>query len=62
MGSIDCVTPQTKPSWDGRISVEWEGGALRVLSPKGLIMLKSLRNSGQDIDDIEYLKELIDED
>lgn len=35
---------------------------LKVLSPEGLIMLKSLRNSGQDIDDIEYLKELVDED
>jgi hypothetical protein len=56
------VTPQTKPSWDSKITVDWEGGALRVLSPKGLIMLKKLRNSGQDIDDIEYLKELIDED
>ncbi len=56
------VTPQIKTSWDSKISVDWEGGALKVLSPKGLIMLKSLRNSGQDIDDIEYLKELIDED
>ena len=56
------VTPKTKSSWDTRISVEWEGGILNVLSPKGLITLKSFRKSGQDIDDIEYLKELIDED
>jgi hypothetical protein len=56
------VTPQTKTSWDSRIAVDWEGGTLKVLAPKGLIMLKSLRKSGQDIDDIEYLKELIDED
>ncbi|NOY70024.1 MAG: nucleotidyltransferase family protein [Deltaproteobacteria bacterium] len=56
------VTPQTKISWDSKISVDWEGGTLRVLSPEGLITLKSLRKSGQDIDDIEYLKELIDED
>ncbi len=56
------VTPQTKISWDSRISFEWEGGTLKVLSPKGLIILKSLRKSGQDIDDIEYLKELTDED
>jgi hypothetical protein len=56
------VTPQTKTSWDNKISVDWEGKTLKVLTPKGLIMLKSLRKSGQDIDDIEYLKELIDED
>jgi hypothetical protein len=56
------VTPQTKTSWDSKISVNWEGGVLKVLSPKGLITLKSLRKSGQDMDDIEYLKELIDED
>ena len=56
------VTPQTKNSWDSKISVDWEEGTLNVLSPEGLIRLKSLRKSGQDIDDIEYLKELIDED
>lgn len=55
------VTPQIKNSWNSKISVDWEGGRLKVLSPDGLIMLKSIRNSGQDIDDIEYLKELIDE-
>ena len=56
------VTPETRLSWDSRISVDWEGGKLKVLSPKGLILLKSLRKSGQDMDDIEYLKGLIDED
>ena len=56
------VTPETRPSWDSRISVDWEGGILKVLSPKGLILLKSLRKSGQDKDDIEYLKGLMDED
>ncbi len=56
------VTPETRICWDSRISVEWEGGILKVLSPKGLIMLKLLRNSGQDRDDIEYLRELIYED
>lgn len=56
------VTPETRRSWDSRISVEWEGGILKVLSPQGLISLKSFRQSGQDIDDIEYLRKLIDED
>jgi hypothetical protein len=56
------VTQQIKISWDSKISVDWEGGTLKVLTPEGLIMLKLLRKSGQDLDDIEYLKELIDED
>jgi len=56
------VTPETRSSWDSRITVEWEGGTLKVISPKGLIELKSLRKSGQDEDDIKYLTGLIDED
>ncbi|MDG4552651.1 MAG: nucleotidyl transferase AbiEii/AbiGii toxin family protein [Candidatus Competibacter sp.] len=56
------VTPETKLSWDSRITVEWEGGTLKVISPRGLIQLKSLRNSGQDRDDIKYLSGLLDED
>ena len=56
------VTPETKLSWDSRITVEWEWGTLKVISPRGLIQLKSLRNNGQDKDDINYLSDLIDED
>ena len=56
------VTPETRLPWDSRITVEWEGGPLKVISPKGLIELKSLRKSGQDEDDIKYLSGLIDED
>lgn len=56
------VTPETQEPWDSRIAVEWEGGVLKVLSPKGLIALKSLRNSGKDQDDIDYLSGLLDED
>lgn len=56
------VTPETRLSWDSRITVEWEGGTLNVVSPKGLIELKSLRKSGQDEDDIKYLLGLINED
>jgi hypothetical protein len=47
---------------DRRRKVEWEGGTLSVISPEGLIALKSLRNSGQDRDDIDYLRTIIDED
>jgi hypothetical protein len=56
------VTPETLEVWEGRLRVEWEGGSLSVVSPEGLIILKSLRNSGQDHDDIEYLRSIIDED
>ncbi|HOW83851.1 MAG TPA: hypothetical protein PK573_14925 [Spirochaetota bacterium] len=56
------VTPQTRKAWDNRATVEWDGGPLKVLSPAGLILLKSFRNSGQDRDDIEYLRSLENED
>ncbi|MGP8152885.1 MAG: hypothetical protein ACLQBQ_01910 [Smithella sp.] len=46
------VTPETKKAWDDRITVGWEGCSLKVVSPQGLILLKSFRNSGQDRDDI----------
>ena len=37
------------------MDAEWEGGRLSVVSRDGLIELKQLRNSGQDIADIEAL-------
>jgi hypothetical protein len=56
------VTPDIQPVWENRLTVEWEGGTLSVVSPKGLIALKSIRGSGQDRDDIEYLRSITDED
>jgi len=56
------VTPETRQAWESRHMVEWEGGSLTVVSPQGLIFLKSLRSSGQDQDDIEYLRSITDED
>jgi hypothetical protein len=56
------VTPDIKQAWESRTKVEWEGGILSVVSPEGLILLKSFRKSGQDQDDIEYLRSIIDED
>ncbi|MEW5723561.1 MAG: nucleotidyl transferase AbiEii/AbiGii toxin family protein [Thermodesulfobacteriota bacterium] len=56
------VTPETRPAWESRTEVQWEGGTLSVVSPEGLILLKSFRGSGQDQDDIKYLRSLIDED
>ena len=56
------VTPETKKAWDDHLTVEWEGNPLKVVSPQGLILLKSFRSSGQDQDDIEYLRSLENED
>lgn len=56
------VTPDIKPAWESRTKVEWEGGTLSVVSPEGLILLKSFRRSGQDQDDIRYLRSIVDED
>jgi hypothetical protein len=51
------VTPQVSVAWDTRTEVEWELGTLWVVSRDGLILLKSLRGSAQDLADIERLKE-----
>lgn len=56
------VTPQIKSAWEGRMKVEWEHGRITVVSPEGLILLKSFRKSGQDQDDIAFLRSIIDED
>lgn len=52
------VTLEIESAWNDRKTVEWEGHRLKVVSPQGLILLKSLRNSGQDKEDIEYLRSL----
>ena len=56
------VTPAIRQAWESRTKVEWEGGTLSVVSPEGLVLLKSFRRSGQDQDDIRYLRGIIDED
>ena len=56
------VTEKTTAAWDSRRDFEWEGGKLRVVSPEGLILLKELRRSGIDQDDIDYLRSITDED
>ena len=56
------VTPAIKTAWDSRTKVEWEHGHISVVSPEGLILLKSFRGSGQDQDDINFLRSITDED
>jgi hypothetical protein len=43
--------------WETRRTVAWEGAPLKVVSPGGLIALKQLRSSAQDLADIEKLHE-----
>jgi hypothetical protein len=51
------VTSEIDSVWRSRREVEWEDGKLWLVSREGLITLKSLRGSGQDLDDIQRLKE-----
>ena len=50
------VTSELLKVWESRNQVEWEGGNLSVVSRDGLVFLKSLRSSGQDLDDIKKLQ------
>ena len=43
-------------AWQTRIDTEWEGQSLTVVSRAGLIGLKRLRGSPQDIADIALLE------
>ncbi|HWN10620.1 MAG TPA: hypothetical protein VNO50_15380 [Pyrinomonadaceae bacterium] len=49
------VTPATRPAWESRLTAEWEGGKLSVVSAGGLVDLKRLRGSDQDLVDIKAL-------
>ncbi len=51
------LTPRIADVWASRRQVEWEGGTLWVVSREGLVALKRLRSSGQDLDDIQRLTE-----
>ncbi|MCP4755430.1 MAG: nucleotidyltransferase family protein [Proteobacteria bacterium] len=56
------LTPEIKEVWESKQILTWDQGDLPVVSPKGLIKLKSMRLSGQDQDDIKNLESILDED
>lgn len=56
------LTPEIKEVWESKRILTWDNGELPVVSPKGLIKLKSMRSSGQDQDDIKNLESITDED
>jgi len=49
------VTPAIAAVWDEREELEWQQGKLWTVSRTGLIALKRLRGSAQDVADIEGL-------
>jgi hypothetical protein len=55
------TTDATAAAWTDRREVDWEGKKLKVVSPQGLILLKSFRRSGTDEDDIAHLRSIVDE-
>ncbi|MBI4026857.1 MAG: hypothetical protein HY360_17870 [Verrucomicrobia bacterium] len=56
------VTPDLLPVWKSRRQAPTGDGPITVVSPAGMIQMKSLRNSGTDQDDIRRLKGESDED
>lgn len=55
--SLDLLlaTPDIRDVWESREKIAWEAGQLSVVSTSGLIALKQLRRSYQDLADIEAL-------
>ena len=53
---IEVRPGATEGAWQTRTSAEWEGHSVTVVSRAGLIALKRLRGSPQDIADIAVLE------
>ena len=51
------VTPAIQQVWNSRVQAVWDEGTLSVVSLAGLIELKKLRHSLQDLADIASLQE-----
>jgi len=51
------VTAALESVWAGRERVAWAHGTLPVVSRAGLVAMKRLRGSGQDLDDIRALED-----
>jgi len=51
------VTPALNEIWRASVRILWERGEISVVSKEGLIALKSMRSSAQDLEDIRKLQE-----
>ena len=56
---IEVRAGVTEQAWRTRTTMEWEGRPVTVVSRSGLIELKKLRGSPQDIADITQLEEQV---
>lgn len=54
---IEARPGATERAWETRMDASWEGHAVTVVSRAGLIELKRLRGSAQDMADIALLQE-----
>jgi hypothetical protein len=54
---IEVGSGASAQAWSGRETVRWEGRPMTVVSRRGLVALKRLRNSPQDRADIAALEE-----
>jgi hypothetical protein len=57
---VDVIEVQpgvTSEAWDSRVAAHWEKRLVTVVSRQGLIALKRLRGSSQDVADIQALEE-----
>jgi len=54
---IEVIPGATARAWQTRTTAEWEGHPVTVVSRDGLIGLKRLRGSPQDVADITLLEE-----
>ena len=59
LGVIEVRPGVTEAAWNTRATAEWEGHPIVVVSRAGLIGLKRLRGSRQDIADIASLEESV---
>ncbi len=50
------VTPQVEDVWNDRITVDWQGMAMSIVSRSGLIKMKELAGRPKDLIDIDRMK------
>lgn len=50
------VTPQVEDVWDGKITVDWQGKAMSIVSRAGLIRMKELAGRPKDLIDIDRMR------
>lgn len=50
------VTPHVADVWDDRITVDWQGKAMSLVSKSGLIKMKELAGRAKDLIDIDRMQ------